>query len=372
MKRDEIEKEFLSILYANADIGFDLLQIKPTYLQNRDNQLLFKAMQESFKILKIVDYSYVIDYSPDLNLNKFSEIISGEYLPITDIRKSFISCQKSILDFYKKKVITDLTEKLNSEKITCSEYLKKMAKIQDINIKIEGKVLTLEEINKNIDTNKNRIQLKFYPKLDKLLELVEGDFLVIGASTGTGKSGLLLNLMNCLMDKYQCIYFNMEMSKSTIYKRMIAINAQTSVRNISNPETDYQKNLIEQTKSNLIKNKVIIEHEITYLEDIEEFIKTTKNEENKHTIIFLDHIGLIRQKGLSKSIYEQTTDVVKKLRQLCLKYDCTIVSACQLNRASYNSNEINLSMLKDSGEIENSASKIILLTNIFNVFHLKF
>ena len=104
----------------------------------------------------------------------------------------------------------------------------------------------------------------------------------------------------------------------------------------------------------------MIEHESMYLEDIENCIKAAKNEENKHTILFLDHIGLIRIKS-SKSIYEQTTDVVKGLRQLCLKYDCTIIAACQLNRSSYNSNEINISMLKDSGEIENSASKIILL-----------
>ena len=65
--------------------------------------------------------------------------------------------------------------------------------------------------------------------------------------------------------------------------------------------------------------------------------------------------------GNNKSIYEQTTDIAKSLRQLCLDYDCTIIAACQLNRASYTANEPNLSMLKDSGELENSSSKVILL-----------
>lgn len=46
---------------------------------------------------------------------------------------------------------------------------------------------------------------------------------------------------------------------------------------------------------------------------------------------------------------------------MCLEYDCTIISASQLNRGAYSSEEITLSMLKDSGELENSASKVILM-----------
>ena len=46
---------------------------------------------------------------------------------------------------------------------------------------------------------------------------------------------------------------------------------------------------------------------------------------------------------------------------MCLEYDCTIISASQLNRTAYGSDEVTLNMLKDSGELENSASKVILL-----------
>ena len=48
---------------------------------------------------------------------------------------------------------------------------------------------------------------------------------------------------------------------------------------------------------------------------------------------------------------------------MCLKYNCTIVGASQLNRSNFNEEKsLDISMLKDSGEIENSASKIILLS----------
>ena len=81
---------------------------------------------------------------------------------------------------------------------------------------------------------------------------------------------------------------------------------------------------------------------------------------NRHTVVFIDHLGLVKIDGM-RSLYEQATEVAKELRQICLEYDCTIISASQLNRGAYSSDEITLSMLKDSGELENSASKVMLL-----------
>src|SRR5699024_9329375 len=78
------------------------------------------------------------------------------------------------------------------------------------------------------------------------------------------------------------------------------------------------------------------------------------------TVIFIDHLGLVRINGKT-SLYEQMTEIMKNLRLICLEYDCTIIGASQLNRSAYNSEELSLSMLKDSGELENSARKIILL-----------
>ena len=39
-----------------------------------------------------------------------------------------------------------------------------------------------------------------------------------------------------------------------------------------------------------------------------------------------------------------------------------MIAASQLNRTAYTANEVTLNMLKDSGELENSSRKIILLS----------
>lgn len=355
---EDVEKEFLSILVLKPQMAFDLLQIKPNYFSNSKYSAIMKTIIELYEKHKIVDIAQVAVHCKGITITELCEIVDDEYVPITDIKKQFMACQATILENHKKRVIEGLFKKLKNGDLDSASYLEKMAKISEINIKNDTNILTKEEIEENISSEKIRIKLNDFPTLDKMLKLVQQDFVIIGAATGTGKSSLLLNFMNDLMDRYQCIYFNMEMSKSTIYKRMISIKSNVPISYIENPASDYQQGIIKKAINDLEKNQIIIEHKANYLQEIRQVLKVFKND--KHTIIFLDHVGLIKS-GNNKSIYEQTTDIAKSLRQLCLDYDCTIIAACQLNRTSYTSNEPNLSMLKDSGELENSSSKVILL-----------
>ena len=355
----EIEKEFLSILVLKPEIAFDLLQIKPNYLSDTKYSTIMQSILEVYEKHKIVDIAQIVAHDPKITLIELCDIISDDYVPIIDVRKQFMACQITILENHKKRVIESLFQNLKQGKINSTLYLEKMSKISEFNIKTDTNVLNQEEIKQNISSEKIRIKLNNFPVLDKMLKLVQQDFLLVGASTGTGKSSLLLNFMNDLMDRYQCIYFNMEMSKSTIYKRMISIKSDVPISYIENPATEYQQKIINNAIIDLENSQLIVEHKANYLSEIRQVLKVFKNE-NKHTIIFLDHIGLIKN-NINKSIYEQTTDIAKSLRQICLDYDCTIIAACQLNRTSYTSNEPNLSMLKDSGELENSSSKVILL-----------
>lgn len=356
--QDVIEKTFLSILILNPKIGFDLLQIKPQFMESKINREILTLAIESMSKYNSVDIVTICQGNNKL-LDAIVNIVSDDYVPITDIRKQFMTMQKMILENYKKKVIKELTRKLSVNEIDCDRYLNLMEKVNEVVIKDETTILDRKELLENINSSNVGIDIKGYPKLNETLKLVQGDFLIVGASTGVGKSGLLLNLMNQLMENYQCIYFNMEMSKSTIYKRMISINCGIQVYDVDNPKSDRQRSVIQESIDSIVNKNIIIEHKASYLHEIKAVLAKHKDDK-KHTIIFLDHIGLIKSNG-KKSLYEQTTDVAKSLRQFCLDYDCTIIAACQLNRASYNSDDLSLSMLKDSGEVENSSSKVILL-----------
>lgn len=354
--RLETEKQFLAILAIHQEL-IEFVQIKPKYLKNIKHQLILSGMLKCYSKEKLVGVPKVFEYEQDFPLVEYLDLFTTQLVTST-YKQEFYMLENSIFLFYKEDIIFYLNDLLRNGKINYTKYISKIEELNNIQIKSESQILTKEEILKNISNNNVSIKIKNFEKLNKILCLVQGDFLVIGATTGTGKSGLLLNLMNGLMDDYQCIYFNLEMSKSTIYKRLISIRGDLPISCINSP-SEYQERLIEKSISEIEKNKLIIEHNATDITSIKALIKKHKDE-NKHTIIFLDHLGLIKSDD-KKSLYEQATEVSKQLRQICLTYDCTIIAASQLNRSAYNSEELSLSMLKDSGELENSASKVILL-----------
>ena len=356
--REQIEREFLALILNKNEV-IDLLQIKPKALHNSKNQKIMQYAIECYKEHKIVIPTEIIKVHKDFDVDYFTELLTNELWYPNAWKEQLDLSQESILKYYKEDVIKKLNDQLNRNVITYDYFMESMKKLDEIQLLENTTVLKKQEILDSINEEKAKINLNKLPKLNNTLKLVQGDFLIIGATTGAGKSGLMINLMADLMNTFQCIYFNMEMSKSTIYKRIISVNANMKVNDIEHPQTDYQKNLINETLDKIEKAKLVIEHKASDMNTIKSTIAKMKDKE-KHTIVFIDHLGLVKIDG-AKNLYEQATEVAKELRQICLEYDCTIISASQLNRGAYSSDEITLSMLKDSGELENSASKVILL-----------
>jgi len=356
-RRLDIERQFIALILNKNEI-IDLLQIKPKYLADKELRKILEYSIECYKTYKIVIPAEIRKLHGDFNIDLYLDILLNEFWHQTAWRNQLDYSQEMILKFYKEDVINDLNDKLKNRVIDYNDFMEKMKKIDAVQLQEDTPILTIKEIVEIIDEDRTRIKLNNFNKINDTLKLVEGDFLIIGATTGAGKSGFMLNLMSDLMARYQCIYFNMEMSKPTIYKRLISINADIPMGAINEP-TDYQKKLIERSLKNIDDAKLIIEHKANDIKKIKSLVAKVKNKD-KHTILFIDHLGLTRIED-KKSIYEQTTEVAKQLRQLCMEYDCTIIGASQLNRSAYASEEISLNMLKDSGELENSASKVILL-----------
>ena len=165
--------------------------------------------------------------------------------------------------------------------------------------------------------------------------------------------------MEDLSNNYQCMYFNLEMAQSVLLKRLVGIFGNVPMSAIDNPQTSYQQNCVEDAKKIIEERKLYLINSKNTLNEIRLGIAQNKDT-TKHTIVFIDHLGLLKASS-SKSLYEQTTEIAKELRQISLELDCTIICASQLNRNSYNEEVPTLNMLKDSGEIENSARKVLLL-----------
>lgn len=356
--REEMENEFLALLLNKNDL-FDITQIKPQYLANKDNAKIFEYCKECYDENKIVNPVKILEKHKDMNMFKFGDLLTETFCYDNAWKEQMKVAEESIVKYYKEDIVNILNKKIERKEINYDVFMKRMKELDDIELVKGSTTIDVEELVENISTDKVQIKLNNFAKLNNYLQLVQGDFVIIGAMTGQGKSGFMLNLMNDLMERYQCIYFNMEMSKSTIYKRLISIKANVKIDDILAPQTDYQKKWIENAMQKIEDANLIVEHKANDIKAIKNILVKHK-EKNRHTVLFIDHLGLTRADN-TKSLYEQATEVAKQLRQMCLEYDCTIISASQLNRGAYMSERPTLSQLKDSGELENSASKVILL-----------
>lgn len=68
--------------------------------------------------------------------------------------------------------------------------------------------------------------------------------MIIAARTGIGKSGFCLNLLEDISDRYNCIYFNMEISEKQLYQRLVSINSRIPMTELDNIKTKYQEDSI--------------------------------------------------------------------------------------------------------------------------------
>lgn len=347
----------LIILYEHNEL-LEELQLNSKVLSPNAQNIL-NAMKKTYAQNKMIDNNTLFSMVNINCHNMLIEVIADTTYVDLHYKEQFISVQKRLLDNYKINAVDRLSKQLAEKKISFDEYNKQIELMNNYKIIDSIEYIDEEELKNNIYIANKGIKFNKFESLQNKLRLVQNDLLIIGASTGVGKSGFLLNLMNDLMQDYQCIYFNIEMAKSTIYRRLIAIHGDIPVDCIDNP-TDYQKQLINKSIEEIKDKRIIIENQVNDVQEIKTIVSKAKDK-NKHTIVFIDHVGLLKSNN-GKSLYEQTTAIAKELRKICLQYDCTMIVASQLNRTSYNVDVTpTLNMLKDSGELENSARKVILL-----------
>ena len=307
--REEIENEFMALILNKNEV-LDLIQIKPQYLYNEKNKKMLEQLIQTWKKNKIINYEIISREHKDFDFEHWIVLFNDTFYYKNSYLQQLKLAEESIVKYYKEDNIKKVNEDLKANKITYDDFMRKMKKLDDIKIVEEANVITLEELKENIQDQK-QIHFNKFSKMGRILKLAQNDLLVIGSMTGTGKTGFMLNIMSDLMQEYQCIYFNMEMSKSSMYKRIIAINADVPVDSINNP-TPYQKQLIDNAMNKISNSKIIIEHQVNNINDIKSLV-SKKKDKTRHTIIFIDHLGLTKIDGKT-SLYEQMTEIMKTLR----------------------------------------------------------
>ena len=349
MNNETLEYELLALIINYPEL-LERNILKKEYFFGQD-QILFNAILTEYKKHKVLLVENLSKYS-GFNLEYYFQL-QTDNLWNTNKEIKFEELQKGIIDKYKRRRFKEITDTYSGN---YEKTIQDLERLLEINYQ-ENSYINSEDVINSLFNEKRQLKLG-YEEFDKDLNLSQNDLLIIGAGSGTGKTAYALNLLLKLCEDYQCIYFNMEMSKDILYKRLIAIKTGISLKDLNNAKKLSSNDLRKiSVASSDLENIILINGSIN-TPIVKKNILNIKTD--KHIVVFLDHIGLIKASG--NSLYEKMTNVAKDLRTICLDCNCTIIGLCQLSRVSQKNNEIpKLQDLRDSGEIEQSARKVVLL-----------
>lgn len=355
--------------------GIDKLSITKDYLKDFSIQgkkynfkYIFERIEQIHKENRDNEMLQILSTDEQIDMNIIMEIIQGN--PLEQIG-AILSKEGTIIQAHKEELLRMEYKKLEDGLQSIEDYSKNVNQINQLGT-VKQENITEEDLKKCLNSDNKAIKGLGLPRLEACLKMKEHDFMVISASgTGGGKTALALNLLSELSKHYQCVYFNMEMAEEDIYERLVSIQSGETMDTLERYKyiTDKKiKNRIDEAMKEIGERKRIDIH--TGAKSLEA-IKATINrmDPEKHTIVFIDHIGMIR--GFSRSsLYEKTTEIAKTLRAMALNHNITMIALSQVSRQqNQQGNTRNreneaptLSRLKESGEIENSARQVIFIS----------
>lgn len=197
-------------------------------------------------------------------------------------------------------------------------------------------------------------------------EFEGGDMIVIGARPAVGKSALAAQIVNNLSHKGAKIgYFNLEMTEKQVFERFIATESGIGLTRIRralrfmNDEEEKYKQACERLKD---KDKIIIP---TGSKTVSEIRAITQKED--FDIIVVDYLQLVKADGRYRgNRFAEVGEISHGLKAIAVDFQIPVIVLTQMNRLSEGKadREPTMAEIRESGDIEQDASIVLLLWNI--------
>lgn len=215
----------------------------------------------------------------------------------------------------------------------------------------------------------NTAFIKTYAGLDRYLGggLMPNQLVVIGARPSVGKTAFALNLaVNAILQNpgLTVEVFSLEMSSKQNLHRIYAEMSGIPLNIWKNPAVRMsagQKEIAAKTIKQVAGLNVWMNDQVTTIDDIVSVItQHAQRCGSGHYLPIVDHIGLVATDNSKQDIRQKLEEVSRQLKILTQSLHISVIALSQLNRGveSRNTNEPNLSDLRETGAIEQDANVV--------------
>lgn len=204
-----------------------------------------------------------------------------------------------------------------------------------------------------------------FPKLDDCLGGLEGgDVIVIGARPAVGKSAFVTQVVMQMSGQgKRVLLFNLEMADAQIYERMLSRVSGMKLNRIRRAKAflSDERQRFETANAELKKLDIWISSGAKSVSEIR-----AESRNMGADCIVIDYLQLIRADRRYNNRASEVGDISKAIKALAMELNRPIILLSQLNRASElrETKEPTMAELRESGDIEQDASVIILLWNV--------
>ena len=195
-------------------------------------------------------------------------------------------------------------------------------------------------------------------KLDRGVKTEPGDFIILGGEPSAGKTALAIQLAWNIAKTRRVGFYSLETGAAKLSDRSVAMLAGIDMGSIKGGQLSQEQwNRFAASVGAGAKCQIdFIPAAGFTVEDIESDALA-----NRYDVIFLDYLQLIRVPGRFSNRTEVVTSISLALHQLSQTNSVTVVALSQLNREGKAARELNMSSLRESGQLEQDADAILLI-----------
>lgn len=383
----EAEQNVLGALLIDdkvADVVMPMLRVEDFFVAQ--NRIIFSAMRELIEHSKPIDTVSVAD---KLELQgKLDEVGSIEYL--NDLAMGVVSSAnaKHYADIIRRDSLTRRVIGIGNDILeysySCEDGEDALKRAEELVFKLAeskteralqkataalSEAMTAIQDAQSGNTPSNIIRTGF-SRFDRMTKgMKPGDFVILAARPGVGKTAFALNIAaNCLLKNKTVAIFNMEMTAASLVKRMLAYLSGVSFEHM-----DERGKLSSEDASKLFgayqllldKNLYIDDYSMNHPSDILSKCRRLKSEVGLDLVI-VDYLQLMEvdSKGRSESRQNDVSAMSRQMKVYARELGVPILALSQMSRgAEKEARAPQLSDLRDSGAIEQDADVVMFLHN---------
>ena len=340
--------------------------VKPEYFKDKAIASIFNIIKEfSEKRNKVPTVTEIKSY---LVTDEQKESFRGLVKSFNDIDKTLD--KEELYDnteqFLKEKAVyhtmLNVAEDVSSGKVDTSVVLDKFEKSCNINLVTDLGLELYSDIDKLID-DLNSVE-RYVPSTWEWLDnSLGGGFLeagkalyVFAGETNIGKSIFLGNIAsNMAKDGKNVLLVTLEMSELLYARRLCSNVTRIPMKELADNTPSIKQAMNDQGGKIFIKE---FPPATITANQLKAFIKKFQDKGIKIDAIVLDYLNLMHS-PIGNNSYERIKHVTEQVRAMSYLFNCPIISATQLNRAGFDTDNPDLATISESIGLAATADAII-------------